>query len=97
MIVVIVPNCDIKMAKKRQWKWVRSPTSGILKCLMWYLSTRGESAHHIEHFKIYDVELLTLSHPLRADVHNGFHSIDIDLIVALTYLYLVKHIDPAYR
>lgn len=48
--------------------------------------------------------LLTLSHPLRTDVHGSFHSLDIDPMVAITFLaasltywYLVEHLNPAYR
>jgi len=33
-----------------------------------------------------DMGLLTLSRPLRADVHGGFHSIGTDSMVALSLL-----------
>jgi hypothetical protein len=41
--------------------------------------------YHIEHFDTINVGLLTLPHPLRADVHGGFHSIGTDPVVALSF------------
>jgi len=60
--------------------------------------------YHIKHFDLLDVALLTLSRPLRADVHVSFHFIGTDPMVALsfmeasiTYQYSVEHLNPAYR
>ncbi|MCI63926.1 ABC transporter D family member, partial [Trifolium medium] len=61
--------------------------------------------YYIENFDILDVGLLlTLSRPLRVNVHGGFHSIDTDPVVALsfstaslTYQYSAEHLNPAYR
>ncbi|KAG5040539.1 hypothetical protein JHK82_012660 [Glycine max] len=38
----------------------------------------------VHHFKLLNVRLLTLSPPLRADVHNGFHSINTDPMIVLS-------------
>ncbi|MCI01929.1 ABC transporter D family member, partial [Trifolium medium] len=60
--------------------------------------------YHIEHFDILDVGLLTLPHPLRADIQGGIHSIGTDPMVALTfseasltYHYSMEHLNSAYR
>jgi hypothetical protein len=37
---------------------------------------------HIEHFDIFDAELLTLPRPSRVDVHDNFHSNGNDQMVA---------------
>ncbi|AES87294.1 hypothetical protein MTR_4g023860 [Medicago truncatula] len=42
--------------------------------------------YRIKHFDILDVGLLTLPRPLRADVHDGFHSVGIDPMIALSFL-----------
>jgi hypothetical protein len=60
---------------KFMWTQKTSPISGRATWLK----------YHIEHFGILDVRLLTLTRPLRADVHGGFHSIRIDPMVALSF------------
>ena len=78
---------------------------GIEKCYDRILDGRTSwFKYHIKHFNLFDVGFLTLSHPLIADIHGGFHSIDTDPMVALsffatslTYQYSVGHLNPVYR
>jgi hypothetical protein len=51
-----------------------SPINGRVSWLKYY----------IEHFEILDVKLLTLPHPLRVNIHNGFHFIGIDMMATLS-------------
>lgn len=80
-----------RVQPKRLIRWVREPHG-----LNITLSS--------EHFYLLNVGLLTLSHPLRADVYGSFHSIGIDLVVALSslaasliYRYSVVSLNQAYK
>jgi len=50
------------------------------------------------------MEFLTLSHLLRADIHDDFHFISTDMMVAIasfvasnTYEHSVEHLNPTHR
>jgi hypothetical protein len=73
--------------------FLRSQLGGRASRLMFDIFLRSQLGgrasrlkYHIKHFNLHDVGLLTLSRPLRPGVHDDFHSIGIDPIVAISFM-----------